>query len=166
MNRNRNIGIFLATFVVGAIVAFAARAALHEPYVAARASSPASEYAPMVANTLTPVVSPPVTREPAAESAHAGHRMNSAAAPDEGSGSSLHSTPTSAAAAAKPAATAGSETVNTRCAICGMPVDPSVPTLEYDGKKIGFGCRMCAPKFKADPDKYGPIYLRNEVIKR
>jgi hypothetical protein len=25
---------------------------------------------------------------------------------------------------------------------------------------------MCAPKFKADPDKYGPAYLRNELIKR
>jgi YHS domain-containing protein len=56
--------------------------------------------------------------------------------------------------------------VNTRCAICGMPVDPSLPTLEYKGQTIGFGCRMCAPKFKADPDKYGPVYLKNEVIKR
>jgi hypothetical protein len=25
---------------------------------------------------------------------------------------------------------------------------------------------MCAPKFKADPDRYGPVYLRNEVMKK
>lgn len=67
------------------------------------------------------------------------------------------------AVAAAPAAAAP---VNTVCAICGMKVDPSLPTLEYQGKRIGFGCRMCPPKFKAEPDKYGPYYLRNEVIKR
>lgn len=58
------------------------------------------------------------------------------------------------------------KTVNSVCAICGMEVDPNLPTLEYQGKTIGFGCRMCAPKFKADPDRYGPLYLRNEVIKK
>jgi YHS domain-containing protein len=56
--------------------------------------------------------------------------------------------------------------VNTLCAICGMAVDPTLPTAEYQGKTIGFGCRMCPPKFKAEPDRYGPLYLRNEVIKR
>lgn len=55
--------------------------------------------------------------------------------------------------------------VNTQCAICGMPVDPKLPTATYQGKTIGFGCKMCPSKFKADPDKYGPSYLRNEVIK-
>lgn len=70
-----------------------------------------------------------------------------------------------ATASAASAATA-EKPVNTVCAICGMKVDPSLPTLEYQGKRIGFGCRMCPPKFKADPDKYGPYYLRNEVIKR
>lgn len=71
------------------------------------------------------------------------------------------------AAIARASAVADAEKpVNTRCAICGMEVDPALPTLEYKGKKIGFGCRMCPPKFKADPDKYGPFYLRNEVIKR
>jgi hypothetical protein len=68
--------------------------------------------------------------------------------------------------AAQPAAApAADKPVNTVCAICGMDVDPKVPTLEYQGKKIGFGCKMCPPKFKADPDKYGPYYLRNEVFK-
>lgn len=61
---------------------------------------------------------------------------------------------TPAAAAAKP--------VNTVCAICGMAVDPRLPTAVYRGQVIGFGCRMCPPKFQANPDKYGPAYLRNE----
>lgn len=56
--------------------------------------------------------------------------------------------------------------VNTVCAICGMAVDSNVPTLEYQGKTIGFGCKLCPPKFKAEPDRYGPYYLRNEVIKK
>jgi hypothetical protein len=47
-----------------------------------------------------------------------------------------------------------------------MKVDPSLPTMEYQGQTIGFGCKMCPPKFKAEPDKYGPVYLRNETIKR
>ena len=55
--------------------------------------------------------------------------------------------------------------VNTVCAICGMPVDPRLPTAVYKGQVIGFGCRMCPPKFQADPDKYGPAYLRNERSK-
>ncbi len=68
--------------------------------------------------------------------------------------------PTSASPATTPAATP----VNTVCAICGMEVDPSIPTATYQGKTIGFGCRMCPPKFKADPDRYGPAYLANKVL--
>lgn len=56
--------------------------------------------------------------------------------------------------------------VNTVCAICGMDVDPSMPTEQYQGQTIGFGCKMCPPKFQAEPDRYGPYYLRNEVIKK
>ena len=54
--------------------------------------------------------------------------------------------------------------VNTVCSICGMEVDPSLGTAEYQGKTIGFGCRACPPKFKANPGKYGPAALRNEVV--
>ncbi len=54
--------------------------------------------------------------------------------------------------------------VNTVCAICGMDVDPDLATATYEGKTIGFGCRACPPKFKANPDKYGPAALRNEVV--
>ena len=63
------------------------------------------------------------------------------------------------------AAPADAKPVNTICAICGMAVDPKLPTAVYQGQAIGFGCRMCPPKFKADPDKYGPAYLKNERMK-
>ncbi len=115
----RHIFIFLGTFVLGAVLALAARTATHQP-------------AP------TAVITAPAAADP-----HAGH----------------------SAVAATPAAPAN-KPVNTVCAICGMDVDPKLPTLTYQGKPIGFGCKMCPPKFKAEPDKYGPYYLRNEVIKR
>lgn len=79
-----------------------------------------------------------------------------------GTGHAAHPAP-SAAPAGK---TAPGQPVNSVCAICGMPVDPKLPTVEYQGQTIGFGCKLCPPKFKAEPDKYGPLYLRNEVIKR
>jgi YHS domain-containing protein len=66
--------------------------------------------------------------------------------------------------AGQPAAAAVlGKAVNSVCAICGMPVDPRLPTIEYQGKTIGFGCRMCPPKFKADPERYGPSFLGNQV---
>jgi len=70
-----------------------------------------------------------------------------------------------AAAAAAPslpavaAAAAQATPVNTTCGICGMPVDPKLPTATYQGKTIGFGCRICPPKFQAEPDRYGPRFL-------
>jgi hypothetical protein len=57
------------------------------------------------------------------------------------------------------------KTVNTLCAICGMNVDPSIPPAEYQGKLVGFGCRACPPRFAADPERWGPSALRNEVLK-
>ncbi len=78
----------------------------------------------------------------------------------------VHAAPSPAVpvTAATAAAKSDAAPVNTVCAICGMKVDPNLPTAEYQGKTIGFGCRMCPPKFKADPDRYGPSYLRNEVM--
>ena len=142
----RNIFIFLGTFVAGALIALVARAAMFKPH-AGHAGHPATaEYAPMVTNSLAPKTEARATAK--AETAkpadpHAGHVMASTK---------------DAPASEKP--------VNTVCAICGMDVDPKLPTLEYQGKKIGFGCKMCPPRFKADPDRYGPYYLRNEVIKK
>jgi YHS domain-containing protein len=59
---------------------------------------------------------------------------------------------------------AESGTVNSVCPICGMDVDPSLTPATYEGKRVGFGCKACPPKFAADPDKYGPYALKNEVI--
>lgn len=114
----RHLFTFLGTFLVGALIALAARTARHQPY----------------------------SDHPASAHAEAPGRHD----------------PTSVAPAS-PAS--GTPPVNTVCAICGMKVDPSLPTVTYQGKTIGFGCRMCPPKFRADPDKYGPAYLRNEVLK-
>jgi hypothetical protein len=140
----RNIFIFLGTFVAGALIALVARAAMFKPHAGHEGHPEKADYAPMVSNALAPAQSQSNAKsesaKPAAADPHAGHAMAKASDAD------------------KP--------VNTVCAICGMDVDPKLPTLEYQGKKIGFGCRMCPPKFKADPDRYGPYYLRNEVIKK
>jgi YHS domain-containing protein len=158
----RNLVIFLATFAFGALIAFAARAALHQPHSAATAHAHVSpEHAAMVNNALTPAADTVV----GGGAEHAGHTMTATATRSSAAAATadVNSDHQNHVAKAEPAAAPG--TVNTKCAICGMPVDPNLPTAEYLGKKIGFGCKMCAPKFKANPDKYGPAYLRNEVIK-
>ena len=136
----KSIFTFLATFVLGALIALAARTARHDPHAGhdtAGATTTRGDYAPMVNNSPPPhsQISNPKSPIPTAADPHAGH----------------------------PAA---KTPVNSLCAICGMKVDPSLPTTEYQGQTIGFGCKMCAPKFKAEPDKYGPSYLRNELINR
>jgi YHS domain-containing protein len=76
-----------------------------------------------------------------------------------------HSSHRHAASPPAPAAPATSgPMVNSVCPICGMDVDPSLPPAVYEGKTIGFGCKACPPKFKADPAKYGPYALKNEVM--
>jgi YHS domain-containing protein len=161
----RNIFIFLGTFVAGAVIALVARAALFKPH-ANHAGHPVGggDYSAMVSNPLVPAAArPPATSESA-------HAIPVASAPKQAAiGKSTtaadphahHST-----SAASPAKAVAGKPVNTVCSICGMDVDPSLPTVEYQGQTIGFGCRMCPPKFKAEPDRYGPIYLKNEVIKR
>lgn len=143
----RQTFIFLGAFAVGALIVLVARAALFQPHAEHQGHpAPGGDYAPMVTNALTP------TNPDRAKPAHA---------PSAATDHSQHSAGVGAietAAAGKP--------VNTVCAICGMDVNPAIPTAEYQGKTIGFGCKMCPPKFKADPDRYGPAYLRNEIIKR
>ena len=143
----RQFFTFLGTFLAGALIALGARTAMHRPIVD-HTGHPAAggDYAPLVTNT------PP---DP-----HAGHAAAKPAAADP------HAAHKAAVAGATAAAVSSDQPVNTHCAICGMAVDPKLPTMEYQGKKIGFGCKMCPPKFKAEPDKYGPYYLRNEIIKR
>jgi YHS domain-containing protein len=142
----RNLFVFLAAFVASALIALVVRATMFQPH-AAHEGHPAAggDYAPMVSNPQAPArepVAPAKAAPTAVADPHAGH-----------------------GAAAAPAADTG-KPVNTVCAICGMDVDPKLPTAQYQGKTIGFGCKMCPPKFKADPDRYGPAYLRNEVIKK
>jgi YHS domain-containing protein len=55
---------------------------------------------------------------------------------------------------------------NTICSVCGMEVDPDLPTATYQGKVIGFGCKTCPATFAANPELYGPAALRNEVFKK
>ena len=138
----KNLYIFLATFVAGALIALVARAAIFEPHAGDEGHPAKAEYSPMVTNTLAPAQPEAQPEAPKV-------------APSDS-----HAVP-----GAEPAASSD-QPVNTVCAICGMDVDPKLPTLEYQGKKIGFGCKMCPPKFRADPDRYGPYYLRNEVIKK
>lgn len=148
----RQIFIFLGTFVAGALIALVARAAWFEPH-AAKDADPAGggDYAPMVSNTLAPAKTSAPAPKPAADE-HAGH---GAPGPQ----------PTPAPAAAGTTAAAG-QPVNTVCAICGMDVDPKIPTATYQGKTIGFGCKLCPPKFAKDPDRWGPLYLKNETAQR
>ena len=141
----RNIFIFLGTFVAGAVIALIVRAAAFKPDPDHEGHpANAGDYAPLVSNPLSPANA--ASAKPAAK----------AIAPDP------HANHGAAAATSAPV----DKPVNTVCAICGMEVDPDLPTLEYKGQTIGFGCKLCAPKFKADPDRYGPQYLKNEVIKR
>ncbi|MEY3608190.1 MAG: hypothetical protein RLZZ447_978 [Verrucomicrobiota bacterium] len=146
----RNLLIFIGTFLAGALIALVARAARFAPHQGSEGHpAPSGAYAGMVSNPLAPV--------------------NPDARQAEGTNAALTTQATPGASQAgrevAPAAAANDQPVNTICAICGMNVDPKLPTMEYRGKRIGFGCKMCAPKVKADPDKYGPAYLRNEVIK-
>ena len=148
----RNTFVFLAAFVASALIALVVRATMFQPHAGHEGHpAPGGDYAQMVSNPLTPADEPaasktgassPAPATPAVADPHAGHGAATAPTVDSG----------------KP--------VNTVCAICGMDVDPKLPTVQYEGKTIGFGCRMCPPKFKADPARYGPAYLRNEVIKR
>lgn len=135
----RNAFAFLAAFVASALIALVVRATMFQPHDGHEGHPAAGgDYAPMVSNPLTPAVPP----EEVPAKPHAGHD-----AP----------TPTTAGPG---------QPVNTICAICGMDVDPNLPTMQFQGQTIGFGCRMCLPKVKADPERYGPAYLRNEVIGR
>lgn len=181
MNKT-SIALFLGTFAVGAVAALLARTALFDPHAghAAHAAG-GGDYAAMVSNPLAPAATKDVSST-GHEAGHAvGHGSGSAAAAghDTGAGAAAasastghaaghgtdHAAPAHPAKAKDAEASSAEKPVNTVCGICGMEVDPKVPTAQYKGKTIGFGCKVCLPKFKADPDRYGPYYLRNEVIK-
>ncbi|HTO04575.1 MAG TPA: YHS domain-containing protein [Opitutus sp.] len=148
----RNVFIVIGTFVLGALIALIARTAMYQPHAAGEAQTTGGgEYSAMVSNPLKPATS---------ESATSPAKTQPARAKATAHDSHDHENATLATSSSTDA------TVNDVCAICGMKVNPDLETLEYQGKTIGFGCKLCAPKFKADPDRYGPAYLKNEVIKR
>jgi YHS domain-containing protein len=145
----RNVFIFLGTFVAGAVIALVVRAASFRPHTEHKGHPAAGgQYASVVSNPLTPANAP------------------DAAAPSTSVAPTSAVTDPHAGHAAVSAEKAAGKPVNSVCAICGMEVDPKLPTAQYQGKTIGFGCKMCPAKFKADPDRYGPYYLRNEIIKK
>ena len=143
---------FALAFIIGAILALAVRAALHQPHAGHEPSAAAGgDYKPMVSNASTPAAQH--------DTQHADHGKAAAPKTDATKPSTPadHSAHHHGAASDKP--------VNTICAICGMEVDPDLPTATYQGQTIGFGCAACPPKFRANPDRYGPAYLRNERAK-
>lgn len=130
----RHLIIFAACFLLGAVVMAAIRTVRHNAYEGHQGSH---------------TVAPASTVDP-----HAGHTgaATPPAAPDPHAGHDM------------PAAPAAGVPVNTVCAICGMPVDPKLPTATYQGKIIGFGCKACPPRFADEPDRYGPAALKNQVV--
>lgn len=163
---SRHFFTFLGTFVLGALIALAARAAWFNPH-ADHTGHPAGggDYAPMVANNA-PASASGNARNPASTPAVAASNHDHAQPTADPHASHQNATPATSETESAPAssATTAAVPVNSICAICGMEVDPDLPTAEYQGKTIGFGCKACPPKFKANPDKYGPAYLRNEVV--
>jgi len=43
---------------------------------------------------------------------------------------------------------------NKVCPVKGEEIDADAPTVEYDGKLIGFCCPGCESKFQKDPESY------------
>jgi hypothetical protein len=136
----RHLIIFAACFLAGAAVTAAIRTARHHAYEVHQGTHTVAP-----AGTVDPHAGHAVPAAPAASDPHAGH---------------------GAAAIATPAADphAAAAPVNTVCAICGMPVNPKLPTATYQGRTIGFGCKACPPRFAAEPDRYGPAALKNQVV--
>lgn len=153
--------VFLGTFIVGAVIALLARASMFDPQPNHTGHPPAGgDYAAMVSNSLAPAsTAPDATKGGGAAAAPAPATNASGATPSAKDPHANHG-------ASAPATPAAGQPVNTVCAICGMAVDPRIPTAEYQGKTIGFGCRNCPGKFQAEPDRYGPLYLNNETLKR
>lgn len=190
----RHLVIFAVTFAVGALIAVILRTGSHKPYEGhtghpapgAASAAPATAYdaadphAGHSAGAMTPAADahqghdaampmdmemgkPADAASPGEHAGHAGMAMPPPAAdatPAPGDAHAGHQQDQAAASTA-PAATAA---VNTICAVCGMPVDPTLGTIAYKGKLIGFGCKTCPAKFRADPAKYGEAALKNQVV--
>ncbi len=146
----RHLIIFAACFLLGAVVTAAIRTVRHNAYEGHQGSHTVAP-----ASTVDGQMGP--ATPPAAPDPHAGHG-GPASAPAAAAVADPHG------GHAMPAAPAAGVPVNTVCAICGMPVNPKLPTATYQGKTIGFGCKACPPKFAAEPERYGPAALKNQVV--
>jgi YHS domain-containing protein len=71
--------------------------------------------------------------------------------------------PSASAAPSAPAQTSH-QAVNTVCPVSGDTVgDVGKPVyVQYQGKTIAFCCKDCLKKFNKNPDKYGPLALKNQ----
>ncbi len=147
--------IFVICFVVGAFGALIGRAALYHPY-SEQAQADATP------SSMSGMDSPADNAENTSSAA----RAKSPSHADHGDKMSELSPPSPDDAVPMTAATQAEKTaVNTVCPICGMDVDPAIESMTYQGKQVGLGCAMCPPKFKREPDKYGPSALENRKAK-
>lgn len=147
--------IFALCFAIGATAALIGRAAFHKPY----REEPAAVHSPAKA-------------APAEPAGHEGMPSMGSSTPPAAAAPGLPATaapPATAPAAPStvpaPVSTGSPKVVNTICAICGMDVDPAIAPIAYQGQLVGFGCGACPPKFKREPDRYGPAALKNERVR-
>lgn len=150
----RHLLIFAACFLLGAAVTAAIRTVRHQAYEGHQGShtvAPATTVDPHAGHAKAEMSS-------AAPDPHAGHGGSAPAAPAATPEADPH------AGHAMPSMSAAEAPVNTICAICGMPVNPKLPTAVYQGKTIGFGCKACPAKFAAEPERYGPAALKNQMV--
>lgn len=177
----RHLIVFIVTFAIGAVIAVILRTGSHKPYEDHRGhpAPGAASAAPATAYDAADPHAGHAAAAPAAD-AHQGHSAPATPAPaagehagHDGMAMPMPSAPASPAPAtehaghdhASPAPAApATAAVNTICAICGMPVDPKLGTIEYKGKLIGFGCKTCPAKFRVEPEKYGEAALKNQVV--
>jgi YHS domain-containing protein len=70
----------------------------------------------------------------------------------------------SASASAAPSAQTSQKAANTVCPVSGDTVgDVGKPVYaQYKGQTIAFCCKDCLKKFNKNPDKYGPLALKNQ----
>jgi YHS domain-containing protein len=70
----------------------------------------------------------------------------------------------SPSASAAPSAQTYQKAVNTTCPVSGDTVgDVGKPVYaQYKGQTIALCCKDCLKKFNKNPDKYGPLALKNQ----
>lgn len=146
----RYLVIFVVTFAVGAVIAVILRTGGHHPYGEPPRPPPMAGMDPHGEHRPPPPEAgmPPPSHEQS-------HDHGAPPPPPPMDAHHDHGAP--------PAPAAPGGAVNTICPGCGGPVDPKIPMADYQGKKVGFNCKMCPPKFAAEPQKYGEAALKNKA---